>query len=51
MKVRLTRDNLLTKFQEKFDTFWNDTEFQFKGDNKMISMIVTSLRYENCDPN
>jgi len=50
MKVGLIRDNLLTKFQEKFDTFWNDPEFSFKGDNKMIAMIVTSLRYENCDP-
>ena len=50
MRVKLIKDNLLTKFQEKFDTFWNDPEFLFKGDNKMITMIVTSLRYENCDP-
>ena len=50
MKVGLVKDNLLTKFQEKFDTFWNDPEFSFKGDNKMIAMIVSSLRYENCDP-
>ena len=50
MRVKLIKDNLLTKFQEKFDTFWNDPEFLFKGDNKMITMIVTSLRYENCEP-
>ena len=50
MRVKLIKDNLMTKFQEKFDTFFNDPEFRFKGDNKMITMMVASLSFENCDP-
>jgi hypothetical protein len=46
MKQKVVQENLLPKFQATFDTLWNDPEFSFKGDNKLISMICASLRYE-----
>ena len=40
---------MLSKFQEKFDTFYNDPEFNFKADDRLIAMICASLQYENFD--
>ena len=40
----------MQKFQEKFDTFYNDPEFDFKGDDKLIQMICASLCCENYGP-
>lgn len=49
MKVNIVKFNLLQKFQEKFDTLYNDPEFAFKGDNILISMICSSLQFENIE--
>ena len=43
MRVKMIKENMLARFQEKFDTFYNDPEFGFKGDNKLITMIIASL--------
>jgi hypothetical protein len=50
VKVKIVKENLLQKFQEKFDTFFNDPEFSFKGDSILISMICSSLQFEQYDP-
>lgn len=47
MRVKMMKGNMLLKFQDKFDTFWNDPEFNFRGDEKLITMICASLQYEH----
>ena len=43
MRVKMMKGNMLIKFQDKFDTMWNDPEFNFRGDDKLITMICASL--------
>ena len=43
MRVKMMKGNMLLKFQDKFDTFWNDPEFNFRADDKLITMICASL--------
>lgn len=47
MRSKIVTGNLMTKFQDKFDVFWNDLELKFKGDDKLITMIISVLQYEN----
>jgi hypothetical protein len=49
MRTNLVCQNLLQKFIEKFDTFYNDPEFNYKADNVLIGMIASSLQYEMND--
>ena len=47
MRVKVVKENMLPKFQDKFDTLWNDPEFNFRGDYKLITMICASIQYES----
>lgn len=47
MRVKVVKENILPKFQDKFDTMWNDPEFDFRGDFKLITMICASIQYES----
>lgn len=49
MKIKIVRQNLLQKFQEKFDTLFNDPEFTFRGDDKLVSHICSSLQFDSID--
>ena len=49
MKVKIVRENLLLKFQEKFEILFLDPEFGFKADDKLISAVCASLQYEHVD--
>jgi hypothetical protein len=51
MKVKIVRGNLLPKFQEKFEVLFQDPEFGFKADDKLICMCCASLQYEHVDTN
>ena len=46
MKRNVVKHNLLIKFQQVFDTFWNDPEFGLKGDDNLITMICANLTFE-----
>ena len=37
MKVKIVKDNLMMKFQEQFDVIFQDPEFGFKADDKLIT--------------
>jgi hypothetical protein len=43
MRIKVIKNNMMSKFQDKFDTLWNDPEFNFKGDDKLITMICASI--------
>jgi hypothetical protein len=46
MRTNLVCQNLLQKFIEKYDTFYNDPEFNYISENVLIAMIASSLQYE-----
>lgn len=37
MKVKIVKDNLMTKFQETFEILFHDPEFGFRADDKLIT--------------
>jgi len=43
MKVNIVKNNLLQQFQERFDILFEDPEFGFKADDKLITQIMASL--------
>lgn len=51
MKVKIVKDNLLQSFQAKFTILFEDQEFGFKADDKLIAHISSSLSYEQIDEN
>jgi hypothetical protein len=48
-KVQIVKQNLMLRFQEKYDTFFKDPEFGFKADSKLIASVCASLQYESLD--
>ena len=51
MKIKIVKDNLMMKFQDQFDILFHDPEFGFRADDKLITLIVASLTYEDIRPN
>jgi hypothetical protein len=47
IKTRENQDMLLPSFIEKFDILFEDLEFAFKADRKLIALILASLRFED----
>ena len=48
MKVKIVKENIFVKFQERFEILFFDPEFGFKADDKLITQVVASLCYEFC---
>jgi hypothetical protein len=49
-KTTKTKDNadyVLVNFRETFDILFTDDEFSFKADDKLIALILASLRLED----
>jgi len=49
-KSEKTKDNenlILVSFRELFDVLFLDEEFSFKADDKLISLLLASLRLED----
>ena len=38
---------ILPSFLEKFDVIFNDDEFCYKSDDKLLTLVMASLRLEN----
>ena len=38
---------ILPTFLDKFDVLFNDEEFGFKSDDKLLTLVMASLRLEN----
>ena len=46
----ISKDNktmILPSFLNKFDVIFNDDEFGFKSDNKLLTLVMASLRLVN----
>ena len=46
----LSKDNknlILPSFLDKFDVLFNDDEFGFKSDDKLLTLVMASLRLVN----
>jgi hypothetical protein len=52
MKKEMNKKNsplvtlILPSFMEKFDVLFNDEEFGYKADDKLLSLVMASLRLE-----
>lgn len=51
MKVKIVKGQLLQPFQEKFDILFQDPEFGYKADGKLVAMLCASLSYEHTSEN
>ena len=38
---------ILPSFMDKFDVIFNDDEFSYKSDDKLLTLVMASLRLEN----
>ena len=47
MKVKKIKDNLMQQFQATFNQIFNEPQFGFKADGKLIAMLVASLAHEH----
>ena len=47
LRVKVVKKNLLLEFQEKFDILFQDPDFGFKADDRLITQVIASLQYEH----
>lgn len=45
LRVKIIKDNIMLDFQANFSIIFNEQEFGFKADDKLISMVIASLEY------
>ena len=50
IKVKIVKDNLMLQFQKRFDIFFEDPEFNFKADNRLVTKVISCLSYEHFEP-
>jgi len=51
LKVSIVKDNIHLQFQKNFQVMFIDPEFGFRADDKLISMIISSLELETSEKN
>ena len=47
IKSKDNKSLILPSFLDKFDVLFNDEEFGFKSDDKLLSLVMASLRLVN----
>ena len=47
LKSKDNKSLILPSFLDKFDVLFNDEEYGFKADDKLLSLVMASLRLEN----